>query len=291
MPILSTWLTRKPAARQALWPNKNGITFVHHQPSLYNLGDDLCSPRHYFNLEPARQGLVIMGGGAYGRFGIKYIKHYGYEPRNAVLWGVGESSRKVKPPAVKQLPFLAWGLRDRDRVPGAHFLPCVSCLHPMLNAPAAPKGTLLFLNADPNVTDQQTAERHLALANAYGWHLRYNNASAGEMAAALANCRRVITNSYHGAYWALLTGHEVVLLGYSSKFRSLYLSMGLKPDAIVPIQRGDPASLLHHLENPPLDKGVRLPYPSDVRDEFKALNLAFAEQLVDRGILTTATLA
>lgn len=229
-----------------------------------------------------------MGGGAYGRYGTKSIKHYGYQPGNTVLWGVGESRSKAAPAPVKPLPFLAWGLRDKDRAPEGHFLPCVSCLHPMLATPAARTGTLLFLNADPNVTDRQTADQHLKLANARGWHLRYNNASTREMAASLANCQRVITNSYHGAYWALLTGHEVVLLGYSSKFTSLYLSLGLNPAAIAPIQRGDPASLLKHLNDPPLDRAVRLANPGEVLNEFKALNLQFARQLVNRGILTAA---
>lgn len=291
MRSLKRLLTRSSPGGTAPWPVRNGIIFVHHQPPLYNLGDDLCSPRHYFSLNPVQPGLVVMGGGAYGRYGTKAIKHYGFQPGNTVLWGVGESSSKAAPAPVEQLPFLAWGLRDKDRAPKGHFLPCVSCLHPMLATPAARTGTLLFLNADPKVTDRQTTDQHLALANARGWHLRYNNADAPDMAASLANCQRVITNSYHGAYWALLTGHEVVLLGYSSKFSSLYLSMGLNPAAIVPVQRGDPASLLQQLTNPPLEKGVRLSNPGEVLSEFKALNLSFARQLLDCGILATANRA
>ncbi|WP_127555557.1 polysaccharide pyruvyl transferase family protein [Saccharospirillum alexandrii] len=291
MSFPTTWFNRRPAPAHPAWPTENGLTFVHHQPRLYNVGDDLCSPRHYFNLTPAQPGLVIMGGGAYGRYGVKYIRHYGYKPGNTVLWGVGESRSKATGSTVTRLPFLAWGLRDKDRVTDAHFLPCVSCLHPMLNTPAARTGTLLFLNADPNVTHRKAAEHHLALANARGWHLRYNNASAAETASALARCQRVITNSYHGAYWALLTGHEVILLGYSSKFISLYRSLGLDPAAITPIQRGDPASLQHQLENPPFKNGARLASPSETRDEFRDINQCFAQGLVDRGILQSAGLA
>jgi hypothetical protein len=38
---------------------------------------------------------------------------------------------------------------------------------------------------------------------------------------------KVITNSYHGAYWSLLAGKEVSLFGYSVKFNSLLHSFGI----------------------------------------------------------------
>ena len=62
--------------------------------------------------------------------------------------GVGRSLKRGSDSLerIATLPHLAWGLRDIDGVADPErFLPCVSCLHPMLDAGAGQDGTLLFV--------------------------------------------------------------------------------------------------------------------------------------------------
>ena len=50
------------------------------------------------------------------------------------------------------------------------------------------------------------------------------------------NNQHIITNSYHAAYWGLLSGHNVTLLGYSSKFTSLLKIFNLDDNLLIKIQ-------------------------------------------------------
>lgn len=176
--------------------------------------------------------MTVLGGGVFQDLGEKALSRMGVAPAQVVLWGVGRSSKRSNQPLppVSALPYPAWGLRDRDGVTDdAHFLPCVSCLHPMLDQPIDGNGTLLFVNADPRVTRPGDTRALQALASSRGWHFLHNSCTDEDMAEALRCHRRVITNSFHGAYWSLLSGHEVKVVGYSSKFESLLTTLGIDP--------------------------------------------------------------
>jgi hypothetical protein len=65
------------------------VEFIHRRPSLPNLGDQLCSPKHYYEFAPSSARVAIIGGGVYQDFGIEIGKSSDYDHR--ITWGVGRS--------------------------------------------------------------------------------------------------------------------------------------------------------------------------------------------------------
>ena len=242
-------------------PMNDRLQFIYNQPPVRNIGDDLCTPKRFFSFTPTDRPLTIVGGGAYSDFALETLASRGISPSNAVLWGTGLSLQKHRPhlDRITELPYAAWGLRDIDRLADtARFLPCVSCLHPMLDAPILGNGTLLFVNADVTVTHRAERRRLVALAAERGWLFLQNDCSEAEMQSALQQCRRVVTNSFHGAYWSLLTGHEVKLLGYSSKFVSLLRGFGIHDEHLGRYRKPGDKSFLSQLVKPLPDTLSRL---------------------------------
>ena len=277
------------------------VVFVHHQPSLRNIGDELCSPRHYFDFIEPRARIAIIGGGVFSDLGEKALDRLRIPASDAVLWGVGRSVKRAgdRLQVIENLPHLAWGLRDLDGVAdSSHFLPCVSCLHPMLDVPIAGEKTLLFVNADQRVTREADVPALQRLAAEKGWSFLQNSCSDEEMQAALAGCSRVVTNSFHGAYWSLLSGHAVKVIGYSSKFESLFRALRLPVNALLRYEKprkhawlmrwlgqgSKTSELVTQLRGITDDDGfVALPDPAAIRQEFRAMNLRFAQSLVEAG--------
>ena len=270
--------------------------FIHHRPPLRNIGDELCSPRHYFRFVASERPVTVMGGGVFQDLGEKALSRLGLAPTQVVLWGVGRSNKRAASRLIpiNDLPYPAWGLRDRDGVTDeAHFLPCVSCLHPMLDLPIAGDGTLLFVNADPRVTRPHDTRALQRLAKAKGWQFLQNSCSDEDMAAALQSNRRVITNSFHGAYWSLLSSHEVQVVGYSSKFESLLSTLGANAHQMLRYQKprkyalrrwlarlSQAGSLVHQIQRcATADQWIRLDDAKAVRGRFRLINLRFAEKL------------
>lgn len=259
------------------------LLFLHHQPARGNIGDELCSPKHYFDMVSAVSGVTIVGGGVFADFGLKRMKKLRRLPSRAVLWGTGISVRDPLAAVEKitTLPYAFWGLRDGDRVDDAHFLPCVSCLHSMLDAPVPAAGsTLLFINVDPKVSSVGALDALREMAMDRGWDFLLNNCEASELANALAGARHVVTNSFHGTYWGLLAGRQVTCIGYSSKFVSLLRVMGLDPAMLIPVQRGSHESLVNAVSEVDDDsRAVALNDSVAVRQAFRSRNLGFAQRL------------
>ena len=268
---------------RANYPIINGINFVHHQPKHGNLGDELCSPKHYFDFHDAKKDLTIIGGGVYIDSGANVCSRFGFERTNVVLWGTGFSLRddnifRQKAP----LDYAAWGLRDLDKVSSYdHFLPCVSCLHPMLDTKNSSDGVLLFLNADHNVTAQEEIDDLKAISSSRGWKFLLNNCSEAEMKSALKASSHILTNSFHGSYWGLLSGRQVTILGYSSKFKSLLHGLGLCDDRFIEVRRGLSGICKILSDNLNLENNrITLKNSKAKLDEFRSINLDFANKIV-----------
>ena len=275
------------------------VLFIHHQPSLRNIGDELCSPKHYFSFESGGRRVAVLGGGVFSDLGQHALAAAGVAPQDAVLWAIGRSNtvKDSVMPAIAQLPHAGWGLRDIDGVIDKdRFLPCVSCLHPMLDDGIDGGGTLLFLNADPRVTPRQELRQLSRIARARGWNILLNDCSDSEMRAALRLNERVITNSFHGAYWGLLSGHQVAIAGYSSKFDSLLRAFGLEGGEVVRYEKARRPRLIDRIlhrgssglcqsveRSARGDMWLSLPSSREVLTRFRNLNLAFAEAQVRSG--------
>ncbi len=203
----------------------NQIIFKHHRNTT-NIGDRSCSPYDAFwkddsgatamdFSEPTPSGVraVIFGGGQIMR-GIE--KRLGENDRLSPLlvsWGVGTRHRV--------LSYLVYrrGFRSMDLVGSRDwgdrrftFVPCASCMSPLFDAPAPPEHeVVMFLHrwkTDKDSIDIPT-----------GYPVAYNDVATMQDAIRhIGSGATVVSNSYHGVYWALLLGRRVLCLPFSNKF-------------------------------------------------------------------------
>jgi len=193
-----------------------------------NVGDRASSPFHYFGQpgdvwedisKPIDQVIpaegehkVIIGGGG--------LLHPGLEDRIAaycnharcktVLWGIGSNYHDKEPHDVTYLRAAAIGLRDIDS-PFA-WVPCASCMHPSF----------------PTLRDSKPAHEivvyeHYDYPIPFGpnpWPFMKNDVDSAMTALEhIASGGTVLTNSFHGAYWARLLGRKVICYApFSTRF-------------------------------------------------------------------------
>jgi hypothetical protein len=201
------------------------IAFVHRRDPR-NVGDRSCCPADYFALGPGPRvdvidvrrapdlltgaTAVVIGGGGLFYFRDDLDHLLGRPGCVKVGWGIGTNTHGATAADYRGLDlgrFDLLGLRDA----GPDWVPCVSCMSPLLDAPAPP-------------TRRRVTYRHHqhpchlydipCLTNAVG--------SMAEAVAFLAGAEFVVTNTYHGYYWATLLGRRVVLYRpFSSRFHRL----------------------------------------------------------------------
>jgi hypothetical protein len=272
---------------------KEDILFLRNRPKHFNLGDFLCTPMHYFDfscrahesalLLKGKPHKVILGGGAFNDLGLGQDVDYS----RTVLWGVGSSihGKDSKPTRADDLPYFLYGVRDPDAVSDPDkLLPCVTCLHPVVQLPPG-KDTGIFLNFDRGVTDLSLLrndpffrDRELRIFTNYLDEIRFMKA--------FASCGRIITNSYHVSYWSLLTGRDVSIVGYSSKFRSLLKLFGLDAAELVHYDTADQEALKRGIKDT-LDNGRFHHVTGAVgyRQAFIDRNVRFAEKCKAAGFV------
>lgn len=265
-----------------------GIDFLYNQPETPNLGDILCTPKNYFEFQSDRRVLVV-GGGAFNGLGVRQARRVKADVR--IAWGVGQSwrfgtaPRGLNPRKVGKTYGLAT-TRDplfaHQRIP---LLPCVSVLHPIVDLPIG-NGHGLFLNRDDvasgagvvDLLDRYSGDTDVVASNAL---------PAAEFSEAFAQTGAITTNSYHAAYWALLSGRAVRLIGYSTKFVNLLHLFGLPADSLTPYERGDTATLHAAIEAAFSKPFVRSTDPDETKARFRDMNLAFADSLAKFGVRAT----
>lgn len=276
--------------------NTSGIRYIHHQPTLGNIGDTLCSPKHYFSFESPIKELTIIGGGVFVNYAMKTVKKNKLDISKTILWGTGLSIRpsKEKPSLLQSLDYLAWGIRDKDMLTDdEHYLPCVSCLHSMIDDShqteiSTEDSTLLFINADPKVTSSEHIAAIKNICQENNWYFLLNNCSENDISIALKSHQKVITNSYHGTYWGLLSGKDVISIGYSSKFKSLLRSMNFDAEALVPVDRGSGDSLVNCLAGiAQRQHYIKLEDHKKMLASCRQKNINFADNLVHKQVVSS----
>jgi hypothetical protein len=190
-----------------------------HIKNTGNIGDLYSAPYHYFDFpewasyhltDPVPPcDVAVYGGGALDAlFAPERNVARRIKARFRVAWGIGATLRGTTEHPPVPAGFDLIGVREWNR-PGADYVPCVSCMHRFFDAvPEPAHDIVLFVNGDtrirmPRITDLPMLD---------------NRASIDDTLAFLASGQTVVTNSYHGAYWATLMGRRVVCLPYSSKF-------------------------------------------------------------------------
>lgn len=240
---------------------------------LDNIGDRLCTPDNYFDMQSSK-GLTVVGGGVWN---IEKLSNNENAPYT-ILWAAGKSVRYPKiPNKIKGLRFLKTGIRDiLDLDDTKYFLPCVSCLNERVISPPTGNKTLVFTNANEEVS--------LSVHQKQKDYIYLNNAcSIDVFLEKWAGCDRVITNSYHGIYWSLLTGRKVAPYGYSSKFTNVTALFGIdfpKENLYSVSNRAAFESMIGREQHYISAKNYEEKF-----NEFKELNTNFARSLSEVGVL------
>ena len=218
-------------------PEATNVVCVHRVNGL-NVGDLASTPALYLRAlrdatvidalslehridELTDNTVIVGGGGLFGHpaFAAMWRALQSAHPRHLIVWGVGvndyDSPDRLEDRFALSHRELATfdlvGVRDGDT--SARWVPCISCLHPAFDAlpqPTAP--VVVFSHA-------QASLDHIAPDAPHLTNFGSDIARAIEF---IANGETVLTNSYHGAYWALLAGRRVSLISpFSTKFEGL----------------------------------------------------------------------
>jgi hypothetical protein len=208
-----------------------------------NVGDWHCAPFRYFDLgrtcldildfDPAKDSadaaakaiagrhVVLGGGGLIANTFHQKVAHLAEQrPRllSLVAWGIGESehvdrSGGLVPPYPGALPrhmdaFHLIGMRDTGGILGSQveWAPCVSCMAPEFDQ-------------NRTITREAVIYEHKRIPLPMDGLDRMSNEgrSLESKVAFLGSAELVITNSYHGVYWATLLGRRVLAVPNMSK--------------------------------------------------------------------------
>lgn len=266
------------------------VRFLHYGDTR-NIGDFYCSPRHYFDFKSDRQTLIV-GGGASNNFFCGRARRQ--RARVRIAWGIGQSwsfdakssplDRLIKS-AKRKLTYARASTRDPS-LASEHLalVPCVSVFHPLTETPVGDE-LGVFLNSDEQVSGAQSGLRS-AYASAIDPQalVASNGLPVDVFAGLFRRAGTIITNSYHAAYWGLLSGRSVHILGYSSKFTDLAALFDFPASAVVRIRRGDGEALNRAIAQCADREPLRLTAPHLTRDRFRARNLDFARSLTAVGV-------
>lgn len=266
------------------------VRFLHYGDT-GNIGDLLCSPRHYFDFESERRALIV-GGGASNNFFCGRARRQDANVR--IAWGIGQSwtfearasslDRLFKS-TLRRLTYARASTRDpslvSDQLP---LVPCVSVFNPVTETPA---GTEIgvFLNANDKVSGEQSSMRSgcAAMFDARAF-VATNALGSDDFMRSFARTRTIATNSYHAAYWGLLSGRSVHIIGYSSKFTNLAALFDFPESAILRVRRGDRDALNRAIALCAGREPLRLANPGATRSRFRKHNLDFARSLSAVGV-------
>ena len=206
-----------------------------HVTSTPNVGDRFASPKHYFPwLADAEErdifglrradvdgAFVILGGGGllqadFCRSEVALLARLAAARRiRLVVWGAGVNAvgkRSIDHDALRRQLFGAALIGLRDWGTTWRWCPGVSCLSNAFDAP-------------PPLPDCETVvyehfEHPLGLGLPTATNAEFR--SVADAAAFLARGRTVLTNTYHGAYWATLLGRPVAACEpFASRFHHM----------------------------------------------------------------------
>lgn len=193
--------------------------FAHiRMPGYINHGDRASVPQQYFaeykdcpviGLDdiaalPKEQPVILGGGGilAFPEFIAKTARE-----RPTIIWGAGLNNQLPfdPPPVVEALTMCALvGIRDRKFAGkfGFDYVPCASCMHPEFR---------FRKHAMRDILRYQHAWREAIPGSGDVISNMDPSISHYDAIAEISNSWTVITNSFHGAYWAQLAGRRVIL--------------------------------------------------------------------------------
>jgi hypothetical protein len=204
-----------------------------HRKTPNNIGDYWCNPSRYFKFEnlyseelmhndslTSNDALIVGGGGLiHKKFQLHINRILDNKPKVSAIWGIGHNfSRKHMEKTKGNVYYPDWtkkvnliGIRDWIEGHYDTYLPCVTCMHPAFDKTYAVKNDIVyFTHAFKSKYNGKSAP-----------HLKNNEMNFDKVIEFLGSGNTVITDSYHGAYWAQLLGKNVVLSSWSVKFNHM----------------------------------------------------------------------
>lgn len=217
-----------------------------HRIDVNNVGDYFCAPHHYFDRLKGKaldiydykkpdlsvtenfvekvisDALIIGGGGLLNRSSfenqMKLFENIAQKGKKTVIWGAGHNEKdpknfgKVRSYNVDLSKFGLVGVRDYNM--GQQWVPCVSCLHPLLDTktPVTNEIGLVF--------HKKTLKNKAVLEKFKDYPSTSNTTDIHTIINFIASTETIITDSYHAMYWAMLMEKKVVVFPNSSKFYS-----------------------------------------------------------------------
>jgi hypothetical protein len=212
----------------------------------------LCIHRLYtsqtYNVD---QPIIIGGGGLlYWEDKLRHIVESAKQ--KIVVWGMGVNRHGVeandRPPSFLSKIDL---LGIRDAIDGYRLVPCVSCLHPYFESKRI---------AGQGVRILEHYEHPLSVE---GIPSMTNKNSIGTILRFLDDAEYVVSNSYHGIYWATLLGKKVLSIPLERSSRFYFLPHKPKQTEIAHLFKD-------------LDKTVSYP---DAYDRCREINIQYAAEV------------
>lgn len=242
-----------------------------------NAGDMLCCPKPHFaqyqdceevdmrRWVPDPNRVSIFGGG-----GILYpelndiLASAGEARRNrqtgpVIIWGAGENLLNQKclmePSYIDDFDLV--GLRDFGGKRNPNYVPCVSCLIPGIEA---------FRNLDPifEMVIYDHFGAPIPCGNIAPRLTNLEGISVDSRMRFLALGKTILTNSYHGAYWAMLMGRKVIL--YAAPLTSRYFHLKYQPKTIFSAAE--------------IDERSGIDAPAEYLNECRSLNQSFHAKVI-----------
>ncbi len=193
-----------------------------HLRATRNIGDRVATPARWLDFDgevtlqnfgeaiPACDVAVLGGGQVYGEV-AGAVLYRAAAARRRVVWGIG--MRGVNRDTARHDVFTGavdlLGCRDVG-VAGTIHVPCVSCMAPRLSTPPAPiHEVVIFAHATKSANLARPAGIPFATNHQGNFAPVIDFIASGET---------VVTNSYHGTYWAMLLGRRVLCLPNGEKF-------------------------------------------------------------------------
>lgn len=250
-----------------------------------NVGDWWCPPFKFFPFRPARaidivdenfipdeSDILIMGGGGIGseffRPHLNRIKKLKYS--RTILWGAGVDTTVDKQKIIPDSSYDLYGdyfdfidevgIRVYSEHERFKYVPCVSCMSNLFfkYRKKKPNKVLGFFNHKRVSINSSNHIDSSLIANNSGNNLE-------EKLNFLSDFEFIVTNTYHGVYWATLLERKVIVIPFKSglfsfKYKPVYSFNGLIDKKI-------------------MDKCVI--YENSL-EESRALNLNFYKYLTDK---------
>ena len=223
------------------------VVFLHYLTT-DNVGDLYSSPNRYFNLfKDCRESelfnykfssqdkIIIIGGGGllqeYFQSSIENILKEN-EDKTIIFWGAGlDSTPQGNVFDITKISSADLiGLRDYNNQ--YSYVPCVSCMSDLFDKYRKKKPIQkVRCYIHPNY---EFPDFLLRTFECYKNNQLYSNCSEMEMAINfLTGAEYIITNSFHGAYWAILLNRKVIALPFvkdgCKKFSEKFLTLKYKP--------------------------------------------------------------